>query len=103
MKKPMILGLTIALLLTSFASFADSQYPAADFQPEVIYLDKNLASSKSSSPAANEFDPQYPAANFQPTVIYADASANKAPAQATVDETDPKYPAAHFQPKVIYP
>ena len=109
MKKPMILGLAVAVLaLTSFTVSADSKYPAADFEPHVIYLDKSVA-PQTSAPAAtasSEVDPKYPAANFQPTVIYsADSNATvaKAPAQAVVEEFDPKYPAANFQPKVIYP
>jgi len=105
MKKPIILGLAVAVLtLTSLTAFADSKYPAADFQPQVIYLDKSVA-PQASAPAANEVDPKYPAANFQPTVIYsADSTAvAKTPAQPAVEEFDPKYPAANFQPKVIYP
>ncbi len=103
MKKTIILGFVV-LTLSSFATLADSQYPAADFQPQVIYLDKNV-STKTAEPAS-ETDAQYPAANFQPTVIYSanptTTSTKSAPAPV-VDEVDPKYPAAHFQPKVIYP
>lgn len=105
MKKPMILGFAVAVMvLTSFTVLADSQYPAADFEPHVIYLDKSVA-SQTPAPASNEVDSKYPAANFQPTVIYsADSTAvAKAPAQPVVEEFDPKYPAAYFQPKVIYP
>ena len=102
MKKTMILGCTIALL-SSFSVLADSQYPASDFQPQVIYQDKSVTSAPAA--ASNEQDPNYPAANFQPTVIYSDASAatSKTPAAPAADEFDPNYPAANFQPKVIYP
>lgn len=102
MKKTMLLGLAVTVLaLTSFTTFADNQYPAADFQPQVIYLDKSVAPQA----AANEVDAKYPAANFQPTVIYSADSTTvaKATVQPVVDEFDPKYPAANFQPKVIYP
>jgi hypothetical protein len=105
MKKTMLLGLAVTVLaLTSFTASADSQYPAADFQPQVIYLDKSRA-PQPPAPAANEVDTKYPAANFQPTVIYSADSTTvaKAPAQSVADEIDPKYPAANFQPKVIYP
>jgi hypothetical protein len=110
MKKTMILGCAVAVLaFTSFnVTASDVKYPAANFQPQVIYLDKSVATEKPApAPAASEVDPKYPAANFQPTVIYsADSvtSATKAPAAAPVaEEVDPKYPAASFQPKVIYP
>ena len=105
MKKTMILGLAIALLaVTSFNALAsDVKYPAANFQPQVIYLDKSVA-TEPSTPAASEVDSKYPAANFQPTVIYsADSAVAKTPATPVADEFDPKYPAANFQPKVIYP
>ncbi len=93
MKKTIILGLTVAVMaVTSFAVLADSKYPAADFEPQVIYLDKNLA-AQSSAPASNA---QAPVACPTNTV------ASAAP-KAAADEFDPKYPAANFQPKVIYP
>jgi hypothetical protein len=92
MKKTMLLGLAIAVLaLTSFtASATDSKYPASDFEPQVIYLDKSVAAQTSA-----------PASNSQAVVpCPANTVAN---AQPAADEFDPKYPAASFQPKVIYP
>ena len=103
MKKPVILGFFV-LALSSFSVLADSQYPAADFQPQVIYLDKNVA-TKAAEPAA-EVDTKYPAANFQPSVIYSanpTTTAAKSAPTSTAEEIDPKYPAANFHPKVIYP
>jgi len=101
MKKTMITGLAIAgiALIPVFASAAtDSKYPAADFEPSVIYIDKDAVAE---NPASNEFDPKYPAANFTPSVVYVDkALVDEADAK---DEFDPKYPAAYYQPKVIYP
>jgi hypothetical protein len=81
MKKIIILGLATAFIaLTSFAASAESddQYPAANFQPKVVYIDKDSVQSSSYTkcPAKKtveqdaEFDPKYPAANFQPKVIY---------------------------------
>lgn len=83
MKKILILGFATAVIaLTSFTASAggDAQYPAANFQPKVIYIDKELvqtsASTKCACPAQKpaekevEFDPKYPAANFVPKVIY---------------------------------
>jgi hypothetical protein len=87
MKKILILGLTAAVMsLSSLTASAgsDAQYPASNFQPKVIYIDKDLVKPVSTSSAstacqcpsqkaeekATEFDPRYPAANFQPKVIY---------------------------------
>lgn len=81
MKKIIILGLaTTFIALTSFTASAesDSQYPAANFQPKVIYIDKDSVQPSSSSKCPMkktaekeaEFDPKYPAANFVPKVIY---------------------------------
>jgi hypothetical protein len=101
MKKPVILGFFV-LALSSFAVLADSQYPAADFQPQVIYLDKNVT-TKVAEPTA-EVDAKFPAANFQPILVYsANPTTTAAKSAPTKEEFDPKYPAAHFQPKVIYP
>ena len=82
-------GAFALLLLASTAAGADQQYPAADFQPEVLYQDsdyiaKNSPSATtakaaastpkatSSAAASNEVDSKYPAANFQPEVLYHD-------------------------------
>jgi hypothetical protein len=81
-------GAFAALLLASTVAGADQQYPAADFQPEVLYQDsdyiaKNSPAKASASTAkttsntvntveSNEVDARYPAANFQPEVLYHD-------------------------------
>ena len=79
MKKIIILGLATAVIaLATFTASAgsDEQYPAANFQPTVIYIDKESVKSSSKCPdqktaeKATEFDPKYPAANFEPKVIY---------------------------------
>jgi hypothetical protein len=84
MKKILILGLTAAVMsLSSLTASAggDAQYPASNFQPKVIYIDKDLVKPVSTSTTCQcpsqkteekvtEFDPRYPAANFQPKVIY---------------------------------
>ena len=88
MKKTIILGLSVAVMaITSFTVSADSQYPASDFEPKVIYIDKSVAAAPSSTPA--------------PVACPTNTAAT--PAQPVADEVDPKYPAANFQPKVIYP
>ncbi|MGZ4980850.1 MAG: hypothetical protein ACXWE4_05980 [Methylobacter sp.] len=82
MKKTIILGLTTAVItLTSFTASAenDDKYPATNFQPKVVYIDKDAVKvspkcpdqkTAASAEKATEFDPKYPAANFTPKVIY---------------------------------
>ena len=74
----------IALLLASSAAKAE-QYPAANFQPKVIYISEELstaATPTASSPCVQKveqtaFDPKYPAASFQPKVIYSNTDAKQ--------------------------
>ncbi|MBL6987504.1 MAG: hypothetical protein ISR72_10810 [Methylobacter sp.] len=79
MKKIIILGLTtavIALASLTASAASDDQYPAANFQPSVIYIDKDAVKPSTKCPTPKsaekevEFDPKYPAANFVPKVIY---------------------------------
>jgi L-fucose mutarotase/ribose pyranase (RbsD/FucU family) len=103
MRKKIILGLIIAVSTfhsTHSLAATDAQYPAANFQPSVIYIDKDVTAQSAK-------DDKYPAANFQPKVIYSDnsvvsQSSSSASSQAA-EPYDPKYPAAYFKPKVIYP
>jgi hypothetical protein len=72
-------GAFAALLLASSVAGADSQYPASDFQPKVLYQDSEYKHQGSSAPAAasasaKPADSQYPAADFQPKVVYSDPS-----------------------------
>jgi hypothetical protein len=99
MKKTIFLGLSMAVIALNplIASAAtDSKYPAADFEPSVIYIDKDAVAADQ---AQNEYDPKYPASNFTPIVVFVDNQL----ADQTQAEFDPKYPAAYFKPKVIYP
>lgn len=72
-------GAFAALLLASSVAGADSQYPASDFQPKVVYQDPDYKHQSSSTPAApaaasaKQADSQYPAADFQPKVVYSDS------------------------------
>jgi len=75
MKTPFIISLltaTITLIPSlSAANDIDKKYPAANFHPKVIYLDKEAV--KKSMPFVGEkakFDAKYPAATFTPKVIY---------------------------------
>ncbi|NOQ14386.1 MAG: hypothetical protein GQ583_07930 [Methyloprofundus sp.] len=72
-------GIFTALLLASPLVTAGTQYPAADFQPKVVYQDKDYQhqGSESSSASASfgekaAVDASYPAATFQPKVVYQD-------------------------------
>jgi hypothetical protein len=65
-----------AMLFVSTAVVAAEDYPAADFQPKVLYSDSSAQSSASPSAKAAEpveADPNFPAANFQPKVVFNDA------------------------------
>jgi len=73
-------GLVAALLLASPIVGAETQYPAADFKPKVIYQDTDYSQNKSTSaPAASkevksaDADSKFPAADFEPKVLYKDA------------------------------
>jgi hypothetical protein len=80
------------LVLASSSVMAESDYPAADFQPKVVYSDEGVTSSKSEPEAksvapaqASESDANYPATNFQPKVVYSDSDykhSSAAPAAA---------------------
>lgn len=100
MKKKIFLGLAIAVIVLNplvVLAATDSKYPAADFEPSVIYIDKDAAAKDQAK--QSEFDPKYPASNFTPIVVFVDEQL----ADQAQDKFDPKYPAAYFKPKVIYP
>jgi hypothetical protein len=80
MIKTIVLGLAatgFAFASMTASATSDDQYPASNFQPKVVFIDKDLAEKSG------------------------DKSADRKPAPKV--EFDPKYPAAYFQPKVIYP
>jgi hypothetical protein len=70
-----------ALILASSSVLAESDYPAADFQPKVLFSDESAQSAPEAKPAAaaasaakvEEADSNYPAANYQPKVLFSDA------------------------------
>lgn len=74
------LVISIAAILTGFMSntvLASAQYPAAYFQPKVIYSAEGLTSNtpaaapvKTAVVEKTQFDPRYPAAYFEPKVIF---------------------------------
>ncbi|WP_428356568.1 hypothetical protein [Methyloprofundus sp.] len=114
MKTPLIISiLSVTLTLIpniSFANSDNSQYPAANFQPKIVFQDeqaKNASSSTKSTGEKSAYDPDYPASSFAAKILYQDKDAiktsiNSAP-QGERSVFDPKYPAANFEPKVIYP
>jgi len=72
-------GIFTALFLASPLVMAGNDYPAADFQPKVLFQDadyKHEGSSSNSSTATlgekTKPDANYPAATFQPEVLYHD-------------------------------
>ena len=85
-------GAFAVLLLASTVAGANQQYPAADFQPEVLYQDSDYIAKNSpkttttksaaaapkaaaaSSSAESAHDSKYPAADFQPEVLYQDTN-----------------------------
>jgi len=79
-------GLFAALLLASNVAGADQKYPAADFEPAIVFQDSDyIAKNKSTTESAStkqsqdssataEVDSRYPAASFQPKVVYSDSN-----------------------------
>lgn len=89
MNKSIILGLSATIIsLSAFFAHAqsDTQYPAANFQPKVIFIDEAAAKHAGGASAAS-------------------AASTSATSATTNGRTppDPKYPAAAFEPKVIFP
>lgn len=73
-------GLLVTMLsAASVAVAADSEYPATDFQPKIVFQDseyKHIGSASSESNSGAEVsvpDSNYPAANFQPEVLFEDS------------------------------
>lgn len=71
-------GIVAALLLASPIVGAETQYPAADFKPKVIYQDIDSSSSKAAPASTKQVksvdaDSKFPAADFEPKVLYKDA------------------------------
>jgi len=75
-------GLLVSLLLSASVAEANSDYPATDFKPTVVYSDSDYkhsgsldsSSAKASTGEVSVADPAYPAANFQPEVLFEDSS-----------------------------
>lgn len=67
---------TFAVSLSSISPMASADnYPAAYFEPKVIYSAEGIKAEKTAeqpqkAAEKTDFDPRYPAANFEPKVIY---------------------------------
>jgi len=74
-REQLLTGVMAALVLASPLALAESDYPAANFQPKVVYSDSNYK-AEPTQPAAVapvvENDPNFPAANYQPKVLFND-------------------------------
>jgi hypothetical protein len=72
-------GLVATRLLASPIVGAETEYPAADFKPKVIYQDTESHAKTTTSAVSQkqgkpvEVDSRYPAADFEPKVLYKDA------------------------------
>jgi hypothetical protein len=59
---------------TTIQTNFDAKYPAAYFQPKVIFLSETSGESSTAAPQNTtdqaEMDLRYPAANFQPKIIF---------------------------------
>lgn len=89
MRYPMLLqtGL-LALTLGSIQVQADERYPAADFEPKVLYQAQEIVSSQ---PLAEErVGTEYPAAHFTPRVVFQDLK--------LIEQTGPVVQAAPLAP-----
>ena len=70
-------SIVAALLLASPIVGAETQYPAADFKPKVIYQDIDSSASKVAPTSTKQVksvdvDSKFPAADFEPKVLYKD-------------------------------
>ena len=70
-----LLGLSLSTPINA------ENYPAAYFQPKILYSAENNDSPETQAKPskiedAGDFDPRYPAAHFQPKVIYINDNPN---------------------------
>ncbi len=84
MKKTQMNHALLAACLLVVSSVQAEEYPAANFQPKVIFTDESVVQSDTKT--------------TPPPCV----SQNVASAGEAAEEVDAKYPASHFQPKVIF-
>ena len=86
MKMQLLKGVLAGLIVLASAAAVAQEYPAADFQPKVLYRDPAIAEvAAASSPVAAGSTANAPCTQKQESA-----------------EVDAKYPAASFQPKVLF-
>jgi len=80
-KNNLLQGAIVALLVASPFAANAGQYPAADFEPKVLYQDESVKSTPApaavksvpaAAVAATVEDSKYPATNFQPKILFSD-------------------------------
>ena len=81
-------GILGGLLLVAAVANAQ-EYPAADFQPKVLFQDESVVNEVQTNTSDSA---QAPCVNNQSADVKKDV----------VAEVDPNYPASSFQPKVIF-
>lgn len=84
-KNNITIGVFSALILASTVAGAEQKYPAADFQPEVVFQDNDLINKNANSAKAP-----------------ASAKSVKHETVVTEEVADSKYPAANFKPQVVF-
>ncbi len=92
--------LSFFAVAVSFGSsvLAESEYPAADFQPKVQYRDESYSSNQEEDSAD---DSAFPATNFQPKVLYKDDSYKHKAAEGSVAAKKTKAAVKERQPVSI--
>lgn len=89
MKKTLLnQGLSVGLLLVVAAAHAED-YPAANFQPKVLFQDESITATSAASSSSG-------------TASSPCVAQETAPKKEEVAEFDPRYPASNFQPKVLF-
>jgi len=101
MRHSIVLRATTLALVLGWAQSqaAEGEYPAAHFEPEVIYRAAD-ATPQAEAPAASDAD--YPAAHFEPKVIYQDPALIET-VQAQPVQTPAALPAASERPRAAAP
>lgn len=103
-KNPLTNAALATLLLVSTSVMAESDYPATDFQPKVVYSDSSASQSQPAEADAAKVeakaeadDANYPATNYKPKVVYHDADykhSSTAPSASSDSSSAPKATAS---------
>jgi len=107
-KKNQVITYLFAMsMMISTSVMADEKYPASDFQPEVVYQDKEYIEKSSSSSVEAEstfqVDTKYPAANFEPKIVYSDSSYKHSEASSSAAKTTEPQAAVISESSTVEP